>query len=404
MKFQKITEMQYRRFWEKSEQRHFLSAPEIGHFDDRRTVDFYGVFNGEKILAAAMVLGTKRRFFGYDFYIPRGFLADYDDKNLVSFFVKNLKQELTQKGGYVLRIEPNVELVERDIDGEIVAGGYDNRYLVKSLEKLGFLRVKYVEGVSNVRWEFVLPTKGKTREDIISGMKPNTRRRLKQAEDLGIAIKDLEREEIRDFYEILTATADRKKFKARDLAYFEKIYDLFHEQGEVKFVSAVVKPKECIKKMMEQRELILKEDPKTIREKRDHDDAVKSIDVRIKRAQEIFEKTQEDEIALSSGVFFVIGKEILHFAGGNASEYIKLDGQYLLQWEMIGRAIDSGCDRYNFYGLVGNDENYIADGVYEFKRGFGGKVVQRIGEFELPLSSKFYLRKFLKKSKQVLKK
>ncbi len=404
MKFREIAQSEYQKFWDKSTEKSFLSAPEMSELKRERKTFYYAVFKDEKIIAAVMVWGTKKPFGWVEFYAPRGFLGDYSNKRLVDFFVKNLKRELKKKGGYVLRIEPNVEYFERDIDGKKVEGGYENQGIVDNLLKDGFRRVKYVEGISQITWEFVLPVKGKNRDEILNNMKSNTKRRLKQAMTLGIEIKNLKREEIKDFYNILCETADRKKFKARDLSYFERIYDLFHGNGDVQFVSAVIRPKDCIKKLQKQKKDLLKEEPKTIREKHDYEDALKSIEARIMKVKEAFGGIEEDEVTLSSGMFFMMQPEILHLAGGNVDKYMKLDGQYILQWEMIGRAIDSGYERYNFYGIPENidthPENY---GVYEFKRGFGGKVVELIGEFELPLDNlKFRLAKILGKIRKII--
>ena len=65
--------------------------------------------------------------------------------------------------------------------------------------------------------------------------------------------------------------------------------------------------------------------------------------------------------------------------------------QYKLQMDMINEAIKRKIKVYDFGGISGNftpgTENY---GVYEFKRGFGGYVVEYIGEFDLTLSKLGY--------------
>ena len=96
--------------------------------------------------------------------------------------------------------------------------------------------------------------------------------------------------------------------------------------------------------------------------------------------------------------------EIVYFVGGNIEKYMKLGGQYLIQWEMIKRAMQNKCARYNFYGIAPNidthPENY---GVYGFKKGFSGKVVQLIGEYELPIDKKkYYTMKIFEKLRRLI--
>ena len=58
---------------------------------------------------------------------------------------------------------------------------------------------------------------------------------------------------------------------------------------------------------------------------------------------------------------------------------------------MIKYAIENGFEYYNFYGissdLTPKDPMY---GVYLFKKGFGGEVVELIGEYDLKIDSFFY--------------
>ncbi len=403
MKFTQITEAEYRKFWEKSPQKSFLSAPEIGQLRKDSPIYYLGVKDNKTIKAAAMIRGTKRRW-GYDYYAPRGILVDYQNLSLLSFFIPKIKKFLQDKGGYIFRMDPNVQLIERDIDGNKVQGGFNNQEIVKNLQSLGFKKSKYIEGVSQVDWEFVLPVEDKTEESILNDMKSNTRRRLKQATELGIKIKDLSFDELDSFYDILTETAKRKNFETRDLAYFQKMYQLFEPFHGVEFVSAVINPRESINKLSKKLDSAKKSKPKTIKEQKQNNDAIKSLETRINKLKELFPEAEDKEVVLSSGMFMTIQPEILHFLGGNVTAYMKLDGQYVLQWEMIQRALKNKFKRYNFYGIPQNINLHPANyGIYEFKRGFSGHVEQLIGEYELPLSRWYYGNKTLSKVKNKIK-
>ena len=50
---------------------------------------------------------------------------------------------------------------------------------------------------------------------------------------------------------------------------------------------------------------------------------------------------------------------------------------------MIKWALESGCDIYDFRGVSGDiDENNPLYGLYRFKKGFGGKFTEFIGELD----------------------
>jgi alanine adding enzyme len=49
-------------------------------------------------------------------------------------------------------------------------------------------------------------------------------------------------------------------------------------------------------------------------------------------------------------------------------------------------ALEKGYPRYNFYGTFGiSGQDEEGHGGYEFKKGFGGEVVQLVGDFVMPV-------------------
>ncbi len=404
MNFVQLTETEYRKFWAKSPQKCFLSAPEIAHLHKNSRIFYLGVKNDTKLIAAVMIRGTKR-LWGYDYYAPRGPLMDYSDPKIVAFFLSEIKKFLRTQDGYIFRMDPNLELIERDIDGHIVPGGRNNEEVVKLFRQLGLKKSEYIKNISQITWQFVLPVTGKTEKQFLADMRPQARQRLKRALDLDIKTKSLSYDELKSFYDILVSTAERKHFQTRDFEYFQKMYQLFSPRGEIDFVSAVINPAKALAQISSKLKTEQAKAPQTIREKKDHADAIKSLQARIEKLRVLFPDAKDEEITLSSGMFMTTQPEILHLMGGNIGKYMKLDAQYILQWDMICRAAKQGYKRYNFYGIPENIDAHPVDyGIYEFKRGFSGYVEQLIGEYELPLSSNYYLHKLAANLRKILHK
>ena len=99
MKFQEITKEEYKKFWENHPLKTFLSAPEISDLRSKQNWDTYYVVVTEdnKIIAATMLLSHKRHFNKYEFYSPRGYLLDFNNKELVDYFTKELKKYIKAK-------------------------------------------------------------------------------------------------------------------------------------------------------------------------------------------------------------------------------------------------------------------------------------------------------------------
>ena len=177
MEFQEITEKEYQKYWEKHPLKTFLSAPEIAKLREKSNWDTYyvGVKEEGKLIGVTMLLAHKRHFGKYEFYSPRGYLLDFNNKELVDYFTNSLKRYIREKKGYIFRVDPYLIYKERDINGDIVEGGVDNSKVVDNLFKLGFKKVP-TENMEQVGWMFSLDLEGKDEEQIMKEMKSSTRK------------------------------------------------------------------------------------------------------------------------------------------------------------------------------------------------------------------------------------
>ena len=408
MKFQEITEKEYREFWENHPLKTFLSAPEISKLRQKSNWDTYyvGVKEKKKIIAATMLLSHKRHFNKYEFYSPRGYLLDFNNHDLVNFFTEELKKYIKDKNGYVLRIDPYVIYKERDIDGNIVEDGVNNEKVVENLLNLGFIKVP-VENKEQVGWMFSLGLEGKTEEQILKEMKPNTRNQIRKTEKFGISVNEIGYDELDRFQSIMEETSKRKGFANRKLEYYQEMYKLFHDKNEVKFFITELNLKNYIEGLEAER--VEKENKiNSLTDAKYNDGAKKnltneiaSIDKRIAESKEIIEKNGSDVITLSGSMFMLIKPEVIYLSSGNYEEYMKFNSQYLIQWELIKYGIENGFKKHNFYGIPENINTHPKDyGIYEFKRGFNGYVEELIGEFALPITWHYKLFDLIHKIKR----
>lgn len=408
MQFREISEEKYRKFWENNPLKSFLSSPEIGKLRKSNGWDVYfvGVEKDKKLVAATMLVSHKRHFGKYEFYAPRGILVDFYDKDLVHYFVLEIKKFIKTHHGYIFRMDPYLIYKERDIDGNVVEGGVDNSSVVLDLEHLGFKKVS-IPNMEQVGWMFSLPLEGKSEEDILKEMKSGTRNKIRKTEKFGITVNELGYDELDRFQNIMVETGERKNFAVRNVSYFKKMYELFHDKGEVKYyvteldlVKYEEKLKSDRKKSVEKLES-LSAAKYNEGQKKNLENEIASFDKRIKEAEDIRNEKKTDVITLSGSMFMIIQPEIIYLSSGNYEEFLKFDSQYLIQWKMIQYGIKHGFKKHNFYGIPANINTHPKDyGIYEFKRGFNGIVEELIGEFELPITWHYYLMKFIHKIKK----
>ena len=405
MQFLEITEKEYRKFWENHPLKTFLSAPEIGELRKSNGWDVYfvGVKDDNDLVAAAMIVSHKRHFGKYEFYSPRGVLVDYENKELLDCFLKEIKNFVRKHHGYIFRMDPYVIYKERDIDGNIVEDGVDHSTVVSHLESLGFKKVS-IPDMEQVGWMFSLPLEGKSCQQILKEMKPNTRNTIRKTEKIGITVKELGYDELDRFQNIMVETGERKNFSIRSVDYYQKMYELFHDKGEVKYYVTELdlvkyqKKLEEDKKSAEDKLSKLSDAKYNEGQKKNLENEIASYGKRIKEAEDIRKEKNTDVITLSGSMFMIIQPEIIYLSSGNYEEFMKFNSQYLLQWMMIQYGIEHGFKKHNFYGIPANINEHPKDyGIYEFKRGFNGIVEELIGEFEFPITWHYYLIKFIHK-------
>ncbi|MBR6948793.1 MAG: peptidoglycan bridge formation glycyltransferase FemA/FemB family protein [Bacilli bacterium] len=408
MDFKEITEEEYTNFWENHPNKTFLSSPKISKLREINgwNTYFVGLIENETLVAATVLYSHKRHFGVYEFYAPRGFLLDYNNLELLEEFTKQVKKFVNKKKGYVLRIDPYVINKQRDLDGNIVEGGEDNTKVVECLERLGYKKVPK-ELKEQVGWMFSLDIKDKTEEEILKEMKPGTRNTIRKAEKIGIDVREISYEELDEFQKIMEETSKRKGFSNRKITYYQEMYKIFHDSGEVKYFITSLDLNKYIEKQQEE----IKEKEDKIKnlsdakynegQKKNLQSEIDALNKRIEEANNIKKEKNTDKINLSGSMFMLIKPEVIYLSSGNYEEYLKYNSQYLIQWELIKYGIKNGFSKHNFYGIPEDINTHPKDyGIYEFKRGFNGYVEELIGEFELPIKPHYSLFKIIHKIKK----
>lgn len=407
MEFTELTEDEYEKFWETHPLKTFLSAPEIGHLREKNSWDlkYVGIKKDKSLVAATMLVSIKRKLGKREFYSPRGYLIDFNNKELVNYFTEELKKYIKKNNGYVLRIDPYVIYKQRDIDGNIVEDGIDNSSVVNNLYKLGFKKVP-IKNMEQVGWMFSLDIEGKKEKDILDGMKPNTRNTIRKASKIGITIRELDYDELDKFQDIMIQTGERKNFSIRKLSYYQDMYKLLHDKNQIKYVITELDLNNYLDGLKKDKEKKEEELSKLSTAKyndgkrKSLNNEILSFDKRIKETNDIKNSTGKDKIILSGSMFIMIQPEIIYLSSGNYEEYLHFNSQYLIQWDMIKYGISHKFKKHNFYGIPANINEKPKDyGIYEFKRGFNGYVEELIGEFELPISKEYYILKLIHKLK-----
>ena len=411
MKLRKLNNTEFKKFADKHSQITFHQTKEWGNLKEKNGwIPYYvGLEDNTRIVAAALLLAKRIPIINkYLFYSPRGILIDYNNKKLLATFTEKIKIFIKNNKGFLLKIDPYVEYQERDNNGNIVKDGYDNKKAHFNLKSLKYKHFGFnkMQDTLQPRWMHVIETKGKTEDDIQKDMESKTRQILRKNEKLGVITREITRDELPLFKEIMQATSDRREFIDRPLSYYENMWDSLHDSGILKILIAEVdfklyekntkKEKSEIEKALKDR--IYKHDNNLLKmNEKKYNSTNKQDEETINRLNKQLEKIKEykkeygDKTTLGGILFLIYGNEVLSLFGGSIETLMNFQSAYTLHYAGIKYAIDNNYDRYNFYGITGDfrKENPLY-GLYLFKKSFGGKVVELIGEYDLIISPLWY--------------
>ena len=410
MEFRKLSEEEFKNFEKNHPYSNFNQTVEWGRLKQYNGWDSHllGMVDNGKVVAATLLLSKTTPIKKNMFYAPHGFLIDYNNYELLEEFTKNIKKYAKSEKAIFVKIDPYISYQERDINGDIVEGGKNNKKAFKNLIKLGYKHFGFntMQETLQPRWVFVTDTKDKTIDEVMKGMESKTRQIIRKNERECIVTRELEYDEIDLFKDIMAHTGDRRGFIDRPLSYYQNMYKELNPNGILKILVAELDIKMLVetyeKEINEVKDEYkarkykhdnginkMNEDKYLTKQKQDEEE-IKRLEKKLDEAKKLKEE-KGNKITLGGILFLIHGKEVVSLVGGSYEKYMEYQSAYTVHWAGCKMAIKLGCDRYNFYGITGdfNPKNPLY-GLYLFKKGYGGKVVELIGEFDLVISKFWY--------------
>lgn len=411
MKLKKISEKEFKKFADKNLEITFYQTISWAHLKKKNgwVAHYLGLEKDNKIIAGSLILAKtlpiiKKKMF----YAPRGFLLDYKNKEVLKEFTKQLKEYAKEEHAIFIKIDPYVEYKEHDNNGNVVEEGLDNSICVENLKSLGYKHFGFnlMQDTLQPRWMHVIETEDKTLADVMKDMESKTRQILRKNERSGIHTREISKEELPLFKDIMQHTSDRREFVDRPLSYYESMWDSLHDDGILKILVAEIDFLEFEKNTKEELETnekelknriykhennILKMNPKKYEQNnKKNEQEIERLKKQLEKIKDYKEKYGNKKL-LGGILFLIYGNEVLSLHGGTLDDVMQFQSAYTIHFAGVKHAVENGYKRYNFYGITGDfrKENPLY-GLYLFKKSFGGHVVELIGEFDYIISPFWY--------------
>ncbi|WP_032122672.1 lipid II:glycine glycyltransferase FemX [Clostridium amazonitimonense] len=376
--------------------------------------------HGNMVLSCMMILRKIPYTSHYIGYAPRGFVCDYTNKELLIEFTEYLRDFAKNNKIAFITIDPDLHLKE---DEKVVEGG---EKISNFLQTLGYEHKDSVnfEGIQpNFVFRLDLPVdedKEAIKKKVFKNFSSKTRYNIRVAEDRGLSAEyydksNLTEEILDEFYKIMVVTGKRDNFIIRNKDYFRDMLELlspycrlymikYSYEKDFERLSDKLKKQEdtktrALSKIEEVKKDLQSEEDEGKIEKlnkklQDNENKLREAERQI----EGFKNRMEDIKPYEGKEFYISGAIYLYYGGKawylyGASDDLLRDAMpnFLMQYTMICHSIDLGCNLYDFRGVSGDlsPENPLY-GLYKFKKGFNGKFVEFLGEFDLVINRGLY--------------
>ena len=417
MKIVKLTPEQFDNFSSNHPLHTYYQTSAYGNLMSQEGFDphYYGFINDQNILIGASLVLVQKLFLGYKYaYAPRGYLIDYDNKDLIIDVTNKMKRFLAKNSIIFLKIDPPVVNNKRDKDGNILKSPYTND-LIPFLTKIGYdyFGDNKFFGTLKPRWNAILKVTGSS-QTLFDNFDHSVKNKIRKAESRGVEILQGNHNDIEIFYKFVAKKHYRK------LNYYKKFAECFGNNFELYFAKLnteaylnnikliyekELQKNEEINKNIQEAGLKNKISNKLTNSKITSHKVLAVYKKELETASNLFAKNPQGIIISATAVIIEKYGVELVIEGQNPT-YKLYYPTFLAKWYIIEKYSKLGAVYFDLNAITGYFENNNKfKGLNEMKLGFNAEVTEYIGEFDLVINRTIYLiHKKAKLGKKALKK
>lgn len=386
MKFvEKIDEAIFDQFVRQHPHSHYMKSPYWGKYKQKtENYRYYcvGVMVDDQLVATALVLDKMQLGFGRYFYIPWGPCVDYHNKQLVSFLIEGIKKMAAAANVFMIRMDPNVIRVSRDIKGNQV-DGINNEAVTDFLQSIGFRHKGYgyaYNGSWVNRYTLAVDLTGSETE-IFKRFNKNKQSLLRRQQRLGYRSYKGTQENIKQLCQFEKDLSVIHHFKPHSHRFFSTILNSFPQDANI-YVTEV-DFKKCAHEIQEEL---------NSGKYRNDQEALQKKEKELQQYQQLAQQ-HSNPLVVSTGLFIKYGTKSYDLYMYNDKDFPFLKATDNTHWHVIRDMKQRGVTFYDMVGFSGvTDRSDPFYGLYDFKKSFGSEFIEYIGEFDYVYDEKKYER------------
>ncbi|EHJ52672.1 aminoacyltransferase [Streptococcus macacae] len=382
-----ISQEEHDHFIKNSSQTNLLQSSSWAKVKNEWGNERIGFYQDGQLVASASILIRSLPLGMTMFYIPRGPVMDYQNKDLVNFVLSSLKKIAKRKRALFIKFDPFILLNHHQIDKEAI----DNPQAQDIINNLKNLGCEWLGQTTDMgeniqpRFQANIYADGFTEENLSKKI----RQSIRTAKNKGVMIQFGDDDLLEDFAFLMKKTEDRKSIHLRGIDYYRKLLDSYPKQSFITLASL---------NLAERLAELEKQKEKAQNNLAKFGDNVKpsKIDNTKKEIERLSDEIAFLQEHLSQGneIVPLSGTLSLEFGGTSENIYAGMDEEFrryqaaIYTWFETAR---HAFDRGNIWQNMGGVENDLSGGLYHFKSKFKPEIEEFIGEFNLPVSPLYHL-------------
>lgn len=383
---------------------HFLQSYNWGEFakKEKNLFPYYlGLISDSgKVMATALLLQKKLPFNLCYFYIPRGFVIDFNNRDLVKMMTEEIKKFCKEKKAIFFKIDPDIIHSQFNYLGQKVDISNDQEEIFQTLKILGYKHLGFTKNfeTSQPRYTFRIDLNQKL-DTIVDHFSKTTKQRINKAKKLGVEVEIGSEEDLDTFYQLMMLTENRKDFVSFSKEYYKTQYQILKKDHMIVLFLGKVNTEKIIKNYEEELSKI-QDDLQNL----DTETLSKSAKNKVKNLTsqrenlikeinkfELARKKYGSTIPLSAHMIITYGNKAWVLYAGNHNILTETYTNYATYFEHIKYCKEHGIEIYDQFGTIGDlSSNNPRMGLHEFKKKFGGDYIEFLGEFDYILKPFLY--------------
>ena len=352
-----------------------------------------GVYQNDQLVASGLILIKHLPLSFTMMYIPRGPIMDYENKELVKFYLKELKKWAKTKHCLFISFDPAIKLREFDLDHKdkpddqkalsIINNLQDNKAIYKG-------KTLKIEETIQPRFHMGLYYT----DDLNSHLPKSTIKSCKAAIKRHVNVKVADHSEVEKFAKMIELTEKHKNVHLRNEEYFRKILDVYKEDATLYLADVNVNTyKKELEDSIKAANDTLQNETATNNAKNKALQTIKNSEKELITINDLASKYPNDTI-IAGGLMVGFGNTCEMLYAGRNDDFNSFRPQYYLYTKKIEHSFKQGYQYVNMGGIEGT----LDDGLSKFKANFNPVIIEYVGEFDLPVMPLLYkLAKFAQK-------